>query len=442
MMLNLKHLINPTYSVVAVVCLLLPTLHAQHLSLEEAVEIGLRENLGLVTADSRIVAAGINTGPGAAGMLPSVTANGSSSFSLDNATQTFLDGRENSIRGGFDLRFNAGVRMDWTIYDGKAMYLRRDQLQDSYELVSLTKQREAQQLVASIFRAYQELVLQDRLVGIITEDISYLTDLLKLTEAKLAIGSATRLDVLQAKTDLNELINARELALLQYNITSGTLNRDLNREADISVSVDTAFFSFSEVLPYQQWTEMALRTNPDIMLSAKELVIAERDIALAEAERLPMVNLNSGVNFGYLSSNSGFLTSNQSYGPFIGLTASYNIFDGHRVNRNVALAKLDVTIAKLAYDQASLATKNELYLLYQQYEYNVAQARVEAENLVLSEENFTLADELYRNGRINQFELRQVRLQRLEIERRLAQAEFQQTLAFIGLMELSGQSLL
>jgi outer membrane protein len=375
-------------------------------------------------------------------MLPSVTAQGSGSFTLDNATQTFLDGRENSIVGGVDLRFNGSVRMDWTIYDGKAMYLRRDQLQDTYELATLAKQREAQELTASIFRAYQELVLQTRLVDIIDDDVNYLNDLLELTEAKLAIGSATRLDVLQAKTDLNELINSRELALLQYAITAGILNRDLNREANISVTVDTSFLQFSEVFPYQQWTEMALQTNPDIRLSAKELAIAERDIALAEAERQPQVNLNSGLNFSYLSSNSGFLLRNQSYGPFIGLTASYNIFDGHRVNRNVELAKLSVTIAKLGYDQASLATKNELYLLYQQYEYYVAQARVEKENLGLSAENFALADELYRNGRINQFELRQVRLQRLDIERRLAQAEYQQILAYIGLMELSGQSLL
>jgi outer membrane protein TolC len=424
----------------AAACLLMPALNAQYLSLEEAVEIGLRENLGLVTADSRIAAAGVNTGPGAAGMLPSVTANGSGSFTLDNATQTFLDGRENTIRGGIDLRFNAGVRMDWTVYDGKAMYLRRDQLQDTYELATLAKQREAQTLAATISRAYEELVLQARLVDIIDDDIRYLTDLLELTEAKLAIGSATRLDVLQAKTDLNELINSRELARLQYAITAGNLNRDLNREADISVSVDTSFLAFREVVPYRQWTEMALKTNPDIRFSAKELDIAERGIALAEAERLPQVNLNSGVNFSYLSSNSGFLLSNQSYGPFIGLTASYNIFDGHRINRNVELAKLDVTIAKLAYDQASLTTKNELYLLYQQYEYYVAQARVEQENLALSAENFALADELYRNGRINQFELRQVRLQRLDIERRLAQAGYQQTLAYLGLMELSGQA--
>jgi outer membrane protein TolC len=442
MILNFKRLMSTIGRIAVIACLFMPALHAQYLSLEEAVAIGLRENLGLVTADSRIAAAGVNTGRGAAGMLPSVTAQGGGSFTLDNATQTFLDGRENSIVGGADLRFNGSVRMDWTIYDGKAMYLRRDQLQDTYELATLTKQREAQELAASISRAYQELVLQTRLVAIIDEDVSYLEDLLKLTEAKLSIGSATRLDVLQAKTDLNELVNSRELALLQYAITAGTLNRDLNREASIPLSVDTSFLKFNEVFPYQQWTEMALQANPDIRLSAKELAIAERDIALAEAERQPQVNLNSGLNFSYLSSNSGFLLRNQSYGPFIGLTASYNIFDGHRVSRNVELAKLGVTIAKLGYDQASLTTKNELFLLYQQYEYYVAQARVEKENLGLSAENFALADELYRNGRINQFELRQVRLQRLDIERRLAQAEYQQILAYIGLMELSGQSLL
>ncbi|PHI21524.1 hypothetical protein CEQ90_01525 [Lewinellaceae bacterium SD302] len=441
MILNNSCLLHPNCWLTVSLLLLLSSVNAQYLSLEEAVEIGLRENLGLVTADARITAAGVNTGAGAAGMLPSVTAQGGGSFTLDNATQTFLDGRENVIRGGVDLRFNAGVRMDWTIYDGKAMYLRRDQLQDTYELASLTKQREAQQLVATIARSYQELVLQSSIVAILEQNISYLEDILELTEAKLSIGSATRLDVLQAKTDLNELINTRQLALLQYDIVAGALNRELNRDANIQVTVDTTFLAYDEVKPYEQWTERALRSNPDIQVSAKELSIAEREIDLAEAERLPQVNLNAGLNYGYLSSNSGFLLSNQSYGPFFGVTANYNIFDGNRVDRNVELAQLNVTIARLAYDQASLTTKNELYLLYQQYEYYVAQARIEQENLDLSADNFALADELYRNGRINQFELRQVRLQRLAIERRLAQAEYQQVLAYVGLMELSGDSL-
>jgi outer membrane protein len=419
--------------------MLVGPLRAQYLSLEEAINLGLRENLNMALATTRIASQKVNTGPGAAGMLPTVTAQGSGSFTLDNATQTFLDGRENSIVGGIDLRFNGGVRMDWTIYDGRAMYLRRDQLEDTYELATLEKQRQAQELAATIARAYQELVLQNKLLVILSEEINYLEDLLELTEARVSIGSATRLDVLQAKTDLNELINARELARMQYDLIAGNLNLELNREANTPVSVDSAFLELSRLMPYQQWTELALRANPDIQLSNKELAIAERDIAIAEAERQPQVNLNSGVNFSFLTSNSGFLIGNRSYGPFVGVTASYNIFDGHRVKRNVQQAKLNVSIAKLGLDQASLITNNALYLQYQQHNYFLEQARLEKENLILSAENFALADELYRKGRINQFELRQVRQQRLAIDRRLAQAEFQQVVAYIGLLEISGQ---
>jgi outer membrane protein len=419
--------------------MLVGPLRAQYLSLEEAINLGLRENLNMALATTRIASQKVNTGPGAAGMLPTVTAQGSGSFTLDNATQTFLDGRENSIVGGIDLRFNGGVRMDWTIYDGRAMYLRRDQLEDTYELATLEKQRQAQELAATIARAYQELVLQNKLLVILSEEINYLEDLLELTEARVSIGTATRLDVLQAKTDLNELINARELARMQFDLIAGNLNLELNREANTPVSVDSAFLELSRLMPYQQWTELALRANPDIQLSNKELAIAERDIAIAEAERQPQVNLNSGVNFSFLTSNSGFLIGNRSYGPFVGVTASYNIFDGHRVKRNVQQAKLNVSIAKLGLDQASLITNNALYLQYQQHNYFLEQARLEKENLILSAENFALADELYRKGRINQFELRQVRQQRLAIDRRLAQAEFQQVVAYIGLLEISGQ---
>lgn len=422
-------------------CLLFSPLRAQYLSLSDAVEIGLRENLNLVIADTRISAAKVNTGPGAAGMLPRVTAQANGAFTLDNATQTFLDGRENSIVGGVDLRFNGSVRMDWNIYDGKAMYLRRDQLDDTYELASLDKRREAQQLMASIARAYQELVLRAQLISIIDQDIDYLRDLLELTEAKLSIGSATRLDVLQAKTDLNELLNSRELTRMQYDMAAGALNRDLNREANIPVAVDSNFLELADMMTYKDWVNRALNANPDILSSAMELTMAEREIELAAAEQQPRLDLNLGVNGSFLTSNSGFLIGNRSYGPFIGLSATYNIFDGNRVNRNVELAQLNVNIAKLDYDRLTLENRNALFLLFQQYEYQVAQARVERENLDLAAQNFALADELYRNGRINQFELRLVRQQRLAIERRLAQALHQQTLAYIGLIELSGQSL-
>ncbi len=424
----------------AVCCLAVPALSAQsYLSLEEAIRIGLRDNLDLRAAEAREDAAGVNTGPGAAGLLPSVTANGGGTFTLDNATQTFLDGRENKIVGGNDLRLNGGVRMDWTIFEGRAGRYRRERLRGEFELAALARRSEEQRLAAEIARSYEELVLQAQVMNIFEEDLRYLTDLLQLTEAKLSLGSATRLDVLQAQTDRNELLNSRELARLQYELIAGDLNQNLNRAATTPVTVDTAFLAVRELPAYEQWAETALAGNPDLRASAQELLVAEYDIKIAEAERLPTFDLNAGANFGYLRSNSGFLLSNRSYGPFIGFTGRYNIFDGNRVDRNIAIARINVSIAKLALERASLSTRNELYQLYQTYRYYVAQARVERENLTLAEENFFLADELYRNGRINQFELRQVRLQRLDIERRLARAEYEQVLAYVGLRELSGE---
>lgn len=48
------------------------------------------------------------------------------------------------------------------------------------------------------------------------------------------------------------------------------------------ITVDTTFSSFDEMSPYEQWTEMALKNNPDLQVAGKELSIAEREIVLAD----------------------------------------------------------------------------------------------------------------------------------------------------------------
>ncbi|WP_235297244.1 TolC family protein [Portibacter marinus] len=409
------------------------------LSLKEAVKIGLEENLDIEIADIREAQAQINTGKGAAGMLPSVTAQGDISYNVSNTRQQFLDGRANAIPLGTAFRANVGARMDWTVFDGMAMYVRRDLLDDELELASIEVKEQAQTLGANISVTYQDLVLQAELIEILEENAAYLEDLVELSEAKLEIGSISKLEVLQAQTDLNEVEGARQLAMMNYELSVAELNNSLNREASNYFTVDTSFLIPANPPDYDVWVEKALRSNFGIKRSRKSLQMAQRNIELAEAQMKPRVNLNAGFDIGYLNSTFGFLVSNRSVGPFVGASVSYNIFDGYRVNREIELAKLQTQISELSIDRLSLGLKNNLFIFYQRFQYHAKQVEIEEGNLELADENFRLGEALFRNGGISQFDLRQIRIQKLAIERRLISARYQMAVAYIRMLELSGE---
>ncbi len=400
--------------------------------------LGIEENLAIEVGERQMDLSQINTGNAAAGMLPTVTAVGDLNYGLSNARQQFLNGGENNIAAGSTFRANAGVRLDWTVFDGMAMFLRRDQLMNEFELASLELKRQAQTLSANISSTYQNLVLQTLLIKIFDENVIYLEELVALSAAKLEIGSISKLDLLQAKTDLNELINARELAKMEFEMSSAELSSDLNRDASETFSVDTAFVLPSDALIYESWLANALQSNYDIKFSKKEYEIAKKNVELAETSYMPTINLNSSLDVSYLNSNAGFLTSNRSLGPSLGVTVNYNLFDGNRLKRELQIAELRTKISELAIERVSLETKNQLFILFQRYNYFVQQASLERENLALAAENLELATALFENGGIDQYDLRQVRIQRLAIQRRLVQAKFQMANAYIGLLEISG----
>jgi outer membrane protein TolC len=410
------------------------------MSLKDAVKIGIEENLAIEVGERQRDLTQINTTNGAAGMLPTVTAVGDLNYGLSNTRQQFLNGGENNIAAGSTFRANTGVRLAWTVFDGMAMFLRRDQLFNEFDLASLELKRQAQTLSANISTTYQDLVLQTLLIKIFDENVAYVEDLLALSTAKLEIGSVSKLDVLQAKTDLNELLNARELAKMEFEMSSSQLSSDLNRDASSNFTVDTSFILPNSDMLYESWLEKAMKSNYDIKFSQKEYEIAKKNVELAESSYMPRVDLNSALDISYLNSNAGFLTSNRSIGPSLGVTVSYNLFDGNRLKREMQIAELRTKISEIAIERVSLETKNQLFMLFQRYNYFVAQAAVERENLELAAENFELASALFENGGINQYDLRQVRVQRLAIQRRLVQAEFQMAVAYIGLLELSGET--
>ena len=83
--------------------------------------------------------------------------------------------------------------------------------------------------------------------------------------------------------------------------------------------------------------------------------------------------------------------------------------------------------------------KTDLYKLYNDYQSNLAVAKLEMVNQEVAKENVDIALEMYKIGTINDIELREIQKKYLEAQYQLLLSQFQAKLAEIELLRISGE---
>ena len=93
-------------------------LHAQVLTLDEAVNVALRNSLDIQIARNAERASAINNHPSVAGALPEVTASASDNQSLTNLNQQLSSGSNIKRSGNTNNSINAGITGNFLVFNG------------------------------------------------------------------------------------------------------------------------------------------------------------------------------------------------------------------------------------------------------------------------------------------------------------------------------------
>jgi outer membrane protein len=113
--------------------------NAPMLTLKDAVEIALKNNYNIKLAQNNNSISKNNVTPGNAGILPTVvTGDISTNNSKQTITQTRSDGTVNNLNGIKNSNVSYGPSLNWTIFDGFAMFANYDQLKQLNQLSDVT----------------------------------------------------------------------------------------------------------------------------------------------------------------------------------------------------------------------------------------------------------------------------------------------------------------
>lgn len=414
----------------------------ERLSLEQVIELALENNFQIKIARNNAAIQSNNAHVGNAGMLPTVDLNGGVNSSINNIQQEFLSGDANSNPSAKSNQYTGAAELNWTLFDGLKMFTSYKQLKSFESKGALQARLEVENTLQSVIAQYYDIVrLQENIKA--TEEILELSkERMDLAELRLSAGTISKVEFLQARVDWN----ADRSLLLEldeaYSIAQSNLNVLLSRgmETDIIPTIDT--ISLKGLLEYGALKSALESNNTNLQVQETDRQIALYQLKNFKRQKWPVLNFTGGYNYAKQQSDAGFLSSSQSFGPYYGLNAQVNLFNGFRLNKQVQNAKISYENSELLRESLELNLNNELWNTYKNYSSSREIADLEQENIQSAQENLDLSFDIYKNGLLSGIDFRNVQNNLLQAKIRYVNSRFRAKLSETVLLRLSGQLLI
>lgn len=414
-----------------------PRSYGQFLSAEQAVVIALQNNysIRLSGLNEKILESNVTLGN--AGFLPQLEAVAGQNNSVTNARQEYLSGQVNERDNAKSSSLNAGVELNWTLFDGFMMFRGYDILRKQLEAGELQTKLEVENTIREVLNLYYTIVELRQKVNMFEKSVSLGKAREEIADDKLAIGAGSRLELLQARVDMNsdisELINLNDL------ITEATIrmNTLLARNPDEDFMVEDTIVLMPPA-EFSSLRDKAVANNANLMINRKDLELAELNLKNIKGRRYPTLNANAGYIYNEQQSESGFVKSGKSDGFNYGLTAQLSLFDGLNRRREEKNARIEIESAQLRFDSYLADLNGQLLSTYNLYTNKLRTIELERENMETAFTNFDIANERYRLGELSGIEIREAQQNLLRAQDRLITVIYQARLYEIELLALSG----
>ena len=382
------------------------SIKAQMLTVDDAVAIGLKNNYNILFSRAEADIDKVNNTAGNAHMLPGIGINGSDNYSLNNVSQNLSTGQNIRSNNATSNVLNAGIALDWTLFDGGKMFVTKKKLVEIETFGEIQFKDKVMQTLFDIIVAYFNIVKQKQQLASYNEVINYNEERVNILQASFNAGLSPKTDLLQARIDLN--VNL-ELAIGQQTLIISVkriLNQLLGREADTPFEVEDSI-PLNYKPDNNELNKKLFVNNLQVLSSQKEVKIARLGVKEVKALRFPEINFSAGYNFLNSSNSAGSVTSNRTYGPQIGGTITIPIYQSGNINRQIKVANLQLQSAGYSLESTKLDVNTQLQNALTEFENQQKMLAIEKGNTELVRENLDISMDRLRLGQTTSLEVHQ-----------------------------------
>ncbi|MEN1785505.1 MAG: TolC family protein [Bacteroidota bacterium] len=437
----------------------------QFLSKAEAIALTLENNLGIVIATNNVTIAENNKSILNSGFLPTITGNAGAEYQRDDSTFEFpgqflsdpdtgeplLDEGGNRIpRPDASLdkaeaqRYNAGLTMNYTLFDGFGRLYDFKRLKEEFNLSALQSRETIETTILQLFTIYFEAARISENITVLQETYANTKDRLQRATYSFDYGQVNKLEVLNAEVDLvNDSINLMNERQLLAN-TTRDLNIVLNKDLENRFQVDTVV-SFINTLQLETFLDQGMQNNVRMLRAKTDLTINDYSLKSAKSVFLPTLGLNGsyGWNLNQNAPGAFFpgVTEDNRRNFRLGATLTWNLFDGGAGVTQLKNARILLDSQDALQKQISQEVSRDIANAKGDYENRLKVFQLQQQNVLTATDNYNRSNERYKMGQITSVELRQAQINLLNAQTNRNIAKYSAKLSELQLLQLTGQLL-
>jgi outer membrane protein len=415
-----------------------PLLMAQRLTLADALDEAIRKNFRLTIARLDSASANAMERAGKAGYYPSIDAAANGITGENNISQRTASGVNIDRAGAGFTNVNANATMQWTLFDGFRMMAVDDQMSSLADAERERARGSYARVIGDVMTRYAGVVAAERALAGARAALELAERRLEVATARKAQGQASATVVSQAEIDRNNVRVQLERLRTALVLSRSGLNTLLVRDPRDSFAVDTSM-AMPSLASGNELESAMLSRNPDILAAERQVqaaTAAERQIT---STFWPRVDAVGGLQLTNNTTEAGFILENRTTGWSAGLQMRYNIFRGAADAQASEMARVETLRQRAEIDDLRAQMRQQLASAIERYEQGRRVLDTERQTLAAAERNASITLEAYRQGLVDDMDVRQSQQSLVEIITRRAQTEFDAYSAAIEALRLSGR---
>jgi outer membrane protein TolC len=443
----------------ALLALALPAGAAPPVTLDEALAAAARANLDLKLAETDRTAAGVEEYASWAGVLPRLDLQAvfENNYTASGKQLTITAVSLNPLRYDKIIvatpttdfeNYVLSVQLTLPIFDGFRSWatIARTQALDRAAVKQLDEARLG--VAFDVTRKFYEVVRAEKSLEVLRESVRRSEELVRRSEALYQAGRAPRSDTFAAQVTLGNDRIAVEQQLARLSDARVALSLALGTEARPELEVvppaglDQA--AFQEPAAQQALLDLARAHRPMLGADEQRILAARQETRAAQGGYWPALSANAsyGRQSPWLTGTYGtYGDLSLQYGVNVGLTLTWNLFEGRTTSANVQRAGVSELRARLQAEQALQQVSSEIARARAAYVTLSRSSEMAAENLKAAQENLRLAEKRFDAGTTTQLEIRDALLKLTQSQLVLLQARVDAVIARADLNRAVGGAL-
>lgn len=413
------------------------------LTAEDAIIIGLKNNYDIQIARNTAEIARNNAGRGTSGFLPVLDALGNyqlrSSEQETNSPIGFGNSTTENLSGSISL--------NWTLFDGFQMFANRSRFNELAKLGEYQARFQIENTVVGILAAYFNLVQQEQLLDVAKNSRDVSETRLKKARVRRDLGGTSATDLLNAQVSFNNDVAAVLNQELQVTIARKNVNILLGQDPSFPIAVEKQISVQEVTFVFDELMKRTGERNSYLIFIQQNKRVADKNVQLARSAFYPRLSLNA--SYGYTDAQTererfdpgSFFPKtieSQNKDAAIGLTLSFNLFNGFRNKIDLQNARIEAVNQELALVNA----RNQIAGLVQEkndtFQKQLELLKLQEQNVAAAQQYLDLQLERYNIGTTNSLEFRDAQINLILAQTALIAARYQARITKLEIEQLIG----